>query len=375
MSAKRKVPDSGVSSESPRRPPPRQEPVSCQTCRKRKLKCDRQQPCYNCRSRGISCSYGSSNATASANSNANANANVSGYQNVAPPVTHTPTNTIVASALVHHDTTAKPAASSEIARVDAPDEGRLRPQDTVEHERTADWLEKIMMGPRIPDALPPSIKNKLLTTAHTAFSSTNLTAFLPREAEAFILFKYYVDHVGYLYHVIIPSQVQSQINAIYQSVHDAQSSSSPTRSATVDLNHLALLFSILAAASYFQNIGKSDCTPADERRFREYTTLVAAALTHSDYMNYPTVEGLQATIIVSQFLPNNGQDSSVRAVFHTGALANQCRAMGLLQIDSAHNKEFRKKHGFDPVELELKRRLAWSVVSTDWYLIRASTYI
>ncbi|OKL62537.1 hypothetical protein UA08_02154 [Talaromyces atroroseus] len=292
-------------------------------------------------------------------------------QNVPLPVANafptTAENRIVASSSALRNITAKPVTAFEIPRVDGLEKSQLRSQEDIEHERTADWLEKIMMGPRIPDAMPTSVKNKLKTTTHSAFLSTNLTAYLPRETEALMLFKYYVDYVSYLYYVIIPSQVQAQINAIYQSVHNGQRSPS-TRAGAVDLNHLALLFSILATATYFQDMGESECTSADEKGYREYTTLVAAALTQSDYMNYPTVEGLQAAIIVSQFLPNNGQDTSVRAMFHVGALAHQCRIMGLLQLDSAQNKDFRKKHGFDPVELEIKRRLVWSVVSTDWLL-------
>lgn len=38
-----------------RRSRPRQEPVSCQSCRVKKLKCNRQQPCSNCLARGITC--------------------------------------------------------------------------------------------------------------------------------------------------------------------------------------------------------------------------------------------------------------------------------------------------------------------------------
>lgn len=33
----------------------RQEPISCQFCRTRKLKCDRQSPCSNCSARGVVC--------------------------------------------------------------------------------------------------------------------------------------------------------------------------------------------------------------------------------------------------------------------------------------------------------------------------------
>ena len=39
------------------RPRPRQDPVSCDSCRKKKLKCDRGVPCANCTSRGVACEY------------------------------------------------------------------------------------------------------------------------------------------------------------------------------------------------------------------------------------------------------------------------------------------------------------------------------
>lgn len=34
---------------------PRQIPVSCQLCREKKLKCDRQHPCSNCSARAVDC--------------------------------------------------------------------------------------------------------------------------------------------------------------------------------------------------------------------------------------------------------------------------------------------------------------------------------
>ena len=36
---------------------PRQEPVSCESCRKKKLKCNREQPCSNCQTRGVACDF------------------------------------------------------------------------------------------------------------------------------------------------------------------------------------------------------------------------------------------------------------------------------------------------------------------------------
>lgn len=40
-----------------RTPVPRQEPVSCQLCRQRKLKCSRHYPCSNCHARNVKCIY------------------------------------------------------------------------------------------------------------------------------------------------------------------------------------------------------------------------------------------------------------------------------------------------------------------------------
>ncbi len=39
---------------------PRQDPVSCESCRKKKLKCSRVHPCSNCLARDIPCQFGPS---------------------------------------------------------------------------------------------------------------------------------------------------------------------------------------------------------------------------------------------------------------------------------------------------------------------------
>lgn len=41
----------------------RQNPVSCQLCRLKKLKCNRQQPCSNCSARGVGCQFATQNLT------------------------------------------------------------------------------------------------------------------------------------------------------------------------------------------------------------------------------------------------------------------------------------------------------------------------
>lgn len=78
------------------------------------------------------------------------------------------------------------------------------------------------------------------------------------------------------------------------------------------------------------------------------------------------MEGLQATMIVAHTLPNLDQDASVRAFFVHGTMVSQGRHMGLHCIDSSRNREDRQLNGFDPVELEMKRRLWWHLAAYDW---------
>jgi hypothetical protein len=60
MSASSKVLDAAIGSniESPSSPRPH-KPLSCVSCARRKVKCDRQVPCVNCIKSGIDCIAGS----------------------------------------------------------------------------------------------------------------------------------------------------------------------------------------------------------------------------------------------------------------------------------------------------------------------------
>ncbi|KAH8689888.1 hypothetical protein BGW36DRAFT_307264 [Talaromyces proteolyticus] len=336
MSAKRKANSDQAGSQNRKRAP-RQDPVSCQSCRTKKLKCDRQQPCHNCQTRRNECVYA-----------------VNTFHQFTYPTP--PSTTTERSSSVPVFT--QPVVS-EIIR--PPSKGGQRSSEDNAQEITTGWLETIVMGPRMPDALPMSMKDKHIPNC--ANLPTPLASFLPRESEAILLFNYYTNNIDYVYHVIVPDRTLSQITTIYQNVHT---------NSTVNLNHLALLFSITAAAHYFRNMGSFNSSKEDEReaekKCREFTTLVGAALTQSNYLNYPTVEGIQATIIICHCVSNLGQEPAIRAYFVHGTMISQGRQLGLHRIDSVQSKECRKRNGYDPVELELKRRLWWQLVSFDWLL-------
>lgn len=344
---------------------PRQDPVSCELCRRKKLKCNRQQPCSSCVTRRLACSYavGSSDM---------------GVQKKAAQVVP---NTIDDMAIATAPEAQQQQQQQPPSVVSRPVSDGQASRDKNESLMTADWLEKIVMSDRMPTALTaagrgmnessklqnvPSAGNMLSTSwgDWTTASRENpltiqLISFLPKEAEAMALFRYYTSYIDYLYHIILPDRVEEQIHAIYQAIEKQE---------LLNLNHLALLFSILASSLFLQLSIESSVYA--EACSQEYTFLTGAALIQSNYSAYPTIEGLQATMIVMHNLSNMNSHPLVNSLFVHGAIISQAKNLMLHCIDSPRWQEERRTnagYAADKMEVELKRRLWWDLASYDWY--------
>ncbi|KAJ9313963.1 transcriptional regulator family: Fungal Specific TF [Paecilomyces variotii] len=337
------------SQDSDTRQSSRQEPLSCQNCRSRKIKCDRQRPCFNCVTRDLACLY----VTKSNHPN-------------------------------HGQTDAreeKETTDSAVAR-------DVRSSTAARDELTmADWLEKIVMSPRVPDALPLGLKDKLIAMQRdcqrlnastpggprnndgdaswigskpdTGLGIANLVALLPPKTEVVGLLRYYVDYINYLYHIIVPDRTELQVNRIYECIDNG----SP-----VNMSHMALLFSILAVALYFQLQNSSEPPDHVEKRCQEFSFLVGASLIQANYVAYPDIEGLQATIIIAHHFSNIDIDPSVRGFFVLEAMIGQARSLSLHCTDLPRFKEERRHNRPDWVVVEIKRRLWWHLTAYDWFL-------
>ncbi|GIK05300.1 hypothetical protein Aspvir_009405 [Aspergillus viridinutans] len=345
--------------------PPRQDPVSCESCRRKKLKCNRQRPCSSCVTRRLDCSFGMS-------------------------LERTEPSTVEAGDASHTNT----VPSSQGTRGEPRETGFVtacaitnpRPNKrNNESVKTADWLENIVMSDRVSTAVSRHLQDEVsLSEAahdpsrdngdscldevvsdffrHRLASSENpltadLVSYLPGMSKTMALFRYYCQYIDYLYHVIIPSRVEDQINGIYHCIDKGL----PVNSA-----QLALLFSILASSVYFQY--SNGLSTFAERCSREFTFLAGAALIRSNYIACPTLEGLQASLIVMHYLPNPSFHSSVCSLFLLGTIISQAKNLMLHCIDSSRCREEREANGFDALELELKRRLWWDIASFDWLL-------
>lgn len=341
--------NANMEDQSNTRKRPRQDPVSCQSCRKRKLKCDRQAPCSGCKTRHIECIY--LNGT---------------YQNITPDTTVTrPT----------------PARSESERDVDLG--GPTKPRDVTgtniqvtqddpknESLQTMDWLETIVMGHWTPSAVPTPLRadldprtssDQFNVIAHSQAPlrqnpiEIDIKSYLPPLAEALDLFEYYCDNLDFHFRAIIPHQVGRQIAALY---------GSKSRQRPIDLNHTALLFSIIASALHFKL--QPDSSTSVGAYSQAAVFLAGAALIQSNYVAYPTIEGLQATMIIGQNLSSTDMPPSVSSLFVPRFAINQAVSMNLHLLDSPRFARERPSTGTSETSLELKRRIWWSLVSNDW---------
>lgn len=351
---------------------PRQDPVSCESCRKKKLKCDRSQPCSSCSSRNLACSYGSYGHGALSPVKADS------QSEERPTDAHASVNYRSRLPVL------SPRQSAASLQVQPQKSLGQRPRtDRNDPLVTADWLETIVMAHRVPSAAPVPIRDGLTHLPRPEFpqpglstisgslltlvrggriasnenpANIHLPTLLPSEPEALGLLAYYFNHLDYQYHLIVASRTERDIHAIYESA---------ARNEPVNLNHLALLFSIIASALFYQLL------PTESAEFAEICSsetafLAGAALIQANYIAFPTIEGLQATMIIGHHLSSNAISPSVSSFFVHGSLVSQAKALGLHTIDNAAQLEERKRNGYDRTEVELKRRMWWDLASYDW---------
>jgi len=331
---------------------PRQDPVSCESCRKKKLKCDRNLPCSSCTTRKLPCNY-TSHETAP-----------SSYVKQGSQTDEQPS--------WDNKPVSRPLHSTPII------ESRSRNRD--DPLMTAEWLETILMGHRVPSIAPAPLKDELSqysrvaapqqthisgsllslvrgarTASHENPATVHLPSFLPTKAEAMSLLQYYCNHLDWQYHIIIPSQTKRDICTLYERIACDD----------FDLQHLALLFAIVATALFYQLLS-SESADFAEVCSRETAFLAGAALIQSNYVAYPSIEGLQATMIIGHHLSVATLSPSVSSLFLHGTFISQAKSLGLHTVDAVTSE--RNLKGCDRSTVELKRRLWWDLASYDWYV-------
>ncbi|KAL3460924.1 hypothetical protein BJX64DRAFT_289860 [Aspergillus heterothallicus] len=336
---------------------PRQDPVSCESCRKKKLKCDRHRPCSSCVTRRLDCSFITS---AQNESNRNDQHPERAWQS-SFRISQT------SQATYPRDSSPRPAG---------PDPG-IQSRESL---ATAEWLEHIHMGDRVPAALSPQLRAELDERGVSSSQSANqprivlplpssswiananpatvdLVQHLPKEEDTVELLRYYRVYIDYLYHIIITSVVEQQIDEVYRGVE---------RGSPVNPAYLALIFAITGSSLFVQFAIESSAHAA--RCSQQFIFLAGAALVQANHLTYPTIEGLQAALIVQHNISTVHCSATVSGLFSLPSIITQAKDMLLHRIDTPQARSAREAEGFDHLEVEVKRRVWWDIVSLDWFL-------
>ncbi|KAB8298723.1 hypothetical protein EYC80_000898 [Monilinia laxa] len=336
----------------------RQDPVSCQLCRTKKLKCDRMFPCSNCRARKISCISATGHAVPSQ------------IQSIAPVLTESSSQGIEElnarlrrleelltknTSLLSSSTNASPVISRQET-----------PAEDLQITNTVSWLESDAFEHRAahdttkPDQL--SCEDEINQNFATSFLSSptissrpgideKVLSLLPSRKYAGILVEYFINTVLRIYHIVHVPTLESHFNKLYD---DLEQNKQP------QYDHLALLSAVFALSVYFQGAQPHSLT-------RRWTVLAQKAMCAANFIGKPTIESIQATLLIAQhLLPNIGGIATFRVLFTTAM--HSARSLGFDQLDCVQSKKRREGKLLNHVELETKRRIWWHIASTDWIM-------
>ncbi|OJJ50269.1 hypothetical protein ASPZODRAFT_59320 [Penicilliopsis zonata CBS 506.65] len=328
--------------ETVRKRYPRQDPVSCDSCRKKKLKCDRRLPCASCASRRLQCNYAAGGPVA---------------QDL--PAYSSPEWTVQGASLP------QPARADAQVPAQTQTQSQTRDQppslsDRNEAAITADWLEKMI---RAPSSRLASDGTPLQPVENPW--AVPLLQYLPTEADTLAQLAFYTRYVDHLTHLIVVSHVEKLVQGIYADVREGR---------PVNFCHLALVFSIIAVALTFQNMSNAarentiNNQTQVEGRENRYIFLTGAALIQGNYSVLPTLEGLQATMIVCYYLPEAHNLPLVGLLFVHPNIVFQAKSLMLHCVDIPRHQQDRKARGTGELEAEIKRRLWWYLAAYDWLL-------
>ncbi|EXJ59621.1 hypothetical protein A1O7_03767 [Cladophialophora yegresii CBS 114405] len=343
---------------------PRQDPVSCQFCRSKKLKCNRQSPCSNCASRGLPCDGDSaSNARRPLEATGDAGelsilARLKRLEDVVlgPPPDSKPDGV---GASASHGLPAKAASSPSLACV----------SPAAEYQEAIHSLEET--GARDAPSSTRGLNIRVMPTHQIAVDQDKLfhlqTASrclcLPPKAEARVLFDHYFQYVDLLQHVIHVPTVQMSLQTIYASLE----SGLPVVPSEVVLL-LAIFASAASLCTYFPGETRTFLSSADAHQASLFWTNSALeVLEFTRRTAARRLADIQAGIVLGFLLfHNEGFSTRARCLFASGVA--MARELSLHKIDAPSNQAVGSPNNQNALETEIKRRVWWHTVATDWLL-------
>ncbi|KAI1804647.1 hypothetical protein F4811DRAFT_570889 [Daldinia bambusicola] len=348
----------------------RPDPVSCQSCRSKKLRCNRVQPCSNCAARGISCHF-----------------LVPPQKTAETPTTEYSSDELIARIERLEAIVLQPSPVGTHPR-HAPDDSRhvsqalftptseptVGPGIHQTRDKDSDFLENV--GTREDSLLSPLSHGLVFGIGkpheiHRVQTSTqdvtanyhlgNPIVTFPTYREATLLFQNFESNIDHMCRILHIPTTKSLMKTIYMKLGQGES---------VPLGQAGLLLSIFALSGFFYRCSEDSEIATNEQEAVHLSKVIGkAALDVLDYSRRNTsgmLEDVQAYIFMS-LLSFHLDGFSARGRLLSTTAASIARDLRLYRLDVVDERPLEKEASVRVlIDREVRRRVFWHITAEDW---------
>ncbi|KAL5619778.1 hypothetical protein FOVSG1_002000 [Fusarium oxysporum f. sp. vasinfectum] len=342
---------------------------ACLSCRQRKLKCDRQQPCANCIARSVECAEQAlphpGRAVKRALSQEADSSALSG----------------ILSRLDQIETYLSPNKRSKHVSISTPIGKRLNairfnvPSVSQPQEPASNNVAESMTLEDQMQATKYSVNDSFLYRALTHELSISISADyksqktieprhiqLPPKWEVMRLFQVYFQYLGHVQNIIYEPHAGILVDEAYDQIVNVSATTAP--------RGLALILSVIALATILEPVDSNltSAIPILKERlllFAAYIRMAMDCLEQHRRRADHTLDNVQALILLSFGIHHTETFSPRYRVLLAEAIAVS-HSLGLHVVDRVPVRRGQSKVDGDPVTQEIKRRVWWYLAATDW---------
>ncbi|CAG8053929.1 unnamed protein product [Penicillium olsonii] len=354
----------------------RSRPVSCHSCRSRKLKCSRQFPCSNCISRGTACQLYPT-ATSPGIQNEQEELHVSQGSNADVLARLRRLEEIVigngkASEPLDQATTQAPSVPSPPTRQFEHPYMMHQGQSSA---AAVNWLEGEITSPGSTSSLLKFELEFRVCDARVALRSSQVPhpdfprrkcIWLPRHNEAKIITEKYISELTHLHHVVHVPSLRAMIDDLYHGLKESK---------PIKIGQASLLMAVLATTTTFwterdMHHGIFCSVQEANSQSTQWMKLATEVLEYSRYKHLESLEDVQAMVILI-FVTTNLVGIASQARHIVSSAISVAKELSMHRVDHPNNT------GFDvpppsSARAEIYRRVWWYLVATDWQLSQLS---
>ncbi|KAK2682137.1 Zn(2)-C6 fungal-type DNA-binding domain [Fusarium oxysporum f. sp. vasinfectum] len=341
---------------------------ACLSCRQRKLKCDRQQPCANCIARSVDCAEQDLPPNRAVKRPLPQEANCSALSSIL-------------SRLDQIETYLSPTKRSKHVSISTPIGKQLNairfnvPSVSQPQEPASNNVAESMTLEDQMQATKYSVNDSFLYRALTHELSISISADyksqktiepryiqLPPKWETMRLFQVYFQYLGHVQNIIYEPHARILVDEAYDQIVNISATTAP--------RGLALMLSVIALATILEPVDgnlTSAIAILKERLvlFAAYIRMAMDCLEQHRRRADHTLENVQALILLSFGIHHTETFSPRYRVLLAEAIAVS-HSLGLHVVDRVPIRRGHSKVDGDPVTQEIKRRVWWYLVATDW---------